>query len=130
MHDIRFIRENFETFKKKISKRNNTTNIDNILDFDKKNRELIQEKEYLEKQKKDMSKSKDEKMFQKSKEISLKIKKLSDEQLNIKSELDKLRVLVRSLNFSESSSQNFFGSFLFFSASLCILRPCSSVPVK
>ena len=90
MHDIRFIRENFETFKKKISKRNNTTNIDNILDFDKKNRELIQEKESLEKQKKDMSKSKDEKMFQKSKEISLKIKKLSDEQFNIKSELDKI----------------------------------------
>ncbi len=90
MHDIKFIRENFETFKKKISKRNNTTNIDNILDLDKKNRELIQKKESLEKQKKDMSKSKDEKMFQKSKEISSKIKKLSDEQLKIKLELDKI----------------------------------------
>ena len=88
MHDIKYIRENFESFKKKISKRNNTTNLDNILNLDKKNRKLIQEKETLEKQKKDISKSKDEKMFQKSKEISSKIKEFSDEQLKIKSELD------------------------------------------
>ena len=38
MHDIKYIRDNFENFKKKISKRNNTTKIDNILDLDKKNR--------------------------------------------------------------------------------------------
>ena len=86
MHDIKFIRENFDIFKKKISKRNNTTNIDHILDLDKKNRKLIQEKEILENQKKDISKSKDEKMFQKSKEISFKIK----EQLKTKNELDKI----------------------------------------
>ena len=88
MHDIKYIRDNFDTFKKKISSRNNTTKIDNILDLDKKNRQLIQEKEILEKQKKDISKSKDEKMFHKSKEISTKIKILSDEQLKTKSELD------------------------------------------
>ena len=90
MHDIKFIRENFDIFKKKISKRNNTTNIDHILDLDKKNRKLIQEKEILENQKKDISKSKDEKMFQKSKEISFKIKELSEEQLKTKNELDKI----------------------------------------
>tara|TARA_B100001996_G_scaffold18041_1_gene14844 strand:- start:388 stop:1653 length:1266 start_codon:yes stop_codon:yes gene_type:complete len=90
MHDLKYIRDNFETFKKKISKRNNTTNIDNILDLDKSNRKLIQEKENLEKQKKDISKSKDEKMFQKSKEISLKIKELSNEQIKRKSELDNI----------------------------------------
>ena len=67
MHDIKFIRDNFETFKKKISNRNNTTKIDNILNLDKDNRKLIQEKETLEKQKKDISKSKDEKMFNNSK---------------------------------------------------------------
>tara|TARA_B100001250_G_scaffold399763_1_gene409499 strand:- start:574 stop:1839 length:1266 start_codon:yes stop_codon:yes gene_type:complete len=88
MHDIKFIRENFEIFKKKISNRNNNTNIDNILDLDKKNRQLIQEKESLEKQKKDISKSKDKKMFEKSKEISLKIKELSDEQIKTKFILD------------------------------------------
>ena len=38
MHDIKFIRDNFETFKKKIANRNNSTKIDNILLIDKKNR--------------------------------------------------------------------------------------------
>ncbi len=90
MHDIKFIRDNFEVFKKKISKRNNTINTEDILDLDKKNRKLIQEKEILENQKKDISKSKDEKMFQKSKEISLQIKELSEEQLKIKNELNKI----------------------------------------
>ena len=56
MHDIKYIRDNFEIFKKKISKRNNTTNIENILDLDKINRQLIQEKESLEKEKKDIFK--------------------------------------------------------------------------
>ena len=68
MHDIKYIRDNFSDFKKKISNRNNSTRIDDILNLDKKNRLLIQEKEALEKQKKDISKSKDEKMFQKSKQ--------------------------------------------------------------
>ena len=90
MHDIKFIRENFETFKKKISSRNNIVKIDDILDIDKKNRQLIQDKEALEKQKKDISKSKDEKMFQKSKEISAKIKELSDDQLKIKNDLNNI----------------------------------------
>ena len=90
MHDIKYIRDNFSDFKKKISNRNNTTKIDDILNLDKKNRLLIQEKETLEKQKKDISKSKDEKMFQKSKEISAKIKGLSEDQLKTKNELDKI----------------------------------------
>ncbi len=88
MHDIKYIRDNFETFKKKISNRNNTAKLDNLLNIDKENRNLIQEKETLEKQKKDISKSKDEKMFQKSKEISVKIKELLDDQLKAKYQLD------------------------------------------
>ena len=88
MHDIKYIRNNFDTFKKQISLRNNITNIDIILELDQKNRQLIKEKETLEKQKKDISKSKDEKMFEKSKEISLKIKSLSDEQFKTKLKLD------------------------------------------
>ena len=90
MHDIKYIRDNFDNFKKKILNRNNTTKIDDILNLDKKNRLLIQEKETFEKQKKDISKSKDEKMFQKSKEISAKIKELSEDQLKTKNELDKI----------------------------------------
>ena len=76
MHDLKYIRDNFDTFKKKMLNRNNIAKIDNILDLDKKNRQLIHEKELLEKHKKDISKSKDKKMFQKSKDISKKIKEL------------------------------------------------------
>ena len=90
MHDIKYIRENFENFKKQISKRNSTINLKNILDIDKINRQLIQEKETLEKQKKDISKSKDEKMFKRSKEISSKIKELLDQQIKIKFEIDNI----------------------------------------
>ena len=90
MHDLKFIRDNFEIFNKKIANRNNSAKVENILNLDKKNRLLIQEKETLEKQKKDISKSKDEKMFKKSKEISSKIKKLAEDQLNTKTELESL----------------------------------------
>ena len=90
MHDLKYIRDNFDTFKKKMLNRNNIAKIDNILDLDKKNRQLIHEKELLEKHKKDISKSKDKKMFQKSKDISKKIKELSDKQMQAKLELDKV----------------------------------------
>ena len=106
MHDIKFIRENFENFKKKILNRNNTANIDNILDLDKKNRQLIQEKESLEKQKKDISKFKDEKMFQKSKEITSKIKALLDKQLKIKSELDNILSSIPNIPHSDVPEGN------------------------
>ena len=38
--------------------------------------------------------------------------------------------LAESLNLVDSSSQKSLISFEFFSASLCIFKPCSSVPVK
>ena len=101
MHDIKYIRENFENFKKKISNRNNNAKIDNILDLDIKNRKLIQQKELLEKEKKDISKIKNEKMFQKSKEISLRIKELSDEQSKSKHELDNLLSTIPNIPHSD-----------------------------
>ena len=70
MHDIKLIRKDPDFFHKKISERNFKIDLKDLLNLDKKNRELIQNKEILEKQKKDISKSKDEKMFHKSKEIS------------------------------------------------------------
>ena len=54
----------------------------------KKNREFIQKKESLEKEKKEISKSKDKALFSKSKEISKEIDKLIDQQNKIKDELD------------------------------------------
>ncbi len=101
MHDIKFIRDNFDIFKKKISKRNNTTNIENVINLDKTNRKLIQEKEILEKQKKDISKSKDEKLFEKSKEISSKIKEISDQQIKIKLELESILSSIPNIPHSD-----------------------------
>ena len=101
MHNIKFIRDNFDIFKKKISKRNNTTNIENVINLDKTNRKLIQEKEILEKQKKDISKSKDEKLFEKSKEISSKIKEISDQQIKIKLELESILSSIPNIPHSD-----------------------------
>jgi len=106
MHDIKYIRDNFEIFKKKISKRNNASDINNILELDKKNRQLIQEKETLEKQKKDISKSKDENMFQKSKAISIKIKELSDQQIKTKSKIDNILSSIPNIPHSDVPEGN------------------------
>ena len=55
MHDLKYIRDNFDIFKKKMLNRNSVNNFDIIINLDKKNRQLISEKETLEKQKKDIS---------------------------------------------------------------------------
>ena len=73
MHNIKDIRNNFDNFKNIIKSRNISINLDQILDLDKKNRTLIQEKETLEQEKKGISKSQDKSLFAKSKEISLSV---------------------------------------------------------
>ena len=52
MHNIKLIRKEPDFFFKKFSHRNTDINIKNILDLDKKNRDLIQSKEKLEQEKK------------------------------------------------------------------------------
>ena len=47
MHDIKVIRKNPDIFLKKLSERNAKVDIKSLLDLDKKNRELIQNKEKL-----------------------------------------------------------------------------------
>jgi len=88
MHNIKDIRNNFEAFKNSIKDRNFDVNLDDIIELDKKNRNLIQEKEKFEMDKKSISKSKDEKLFSKSKEISVKIDELGKKQKVIKDKLD------------------------------------------
>ena len=90
MHNIKEIRNNFNEFKKLIKTRNVEINIDHIIELDKKNRELIQKKEKLENEKKTISKSKDKSLFEKSKNISLNIEKLNNEQSKIKTYLDNI----------------------------------------
>ena len=58
MHNIKDIRNNFDNFKNIIKSRNISINLDQILDLDKKNRTLIQEKETLEQEKKAFQKAK------------------------------------------------------------------------
>ena len=90
MHNIKEIRNNLDLFKSSLKKRFLETDFDKILELDEKNRKLIQEKENLEKEKKDISKSKDKSLFKKSKDISAQIDKLSKTQLDVKNKLDQI----------------------------------------
>ena len=89
MHNIKNIRENFEAFKNKIKLRNIDVDIEELLKLDKHNRDLIYEKENLEKERKEISKKNDKSLFEKSKEITIKIDKLSTTQKKIKNDLNK-----------------------------------------
>ena len=101
MHNLKEIRENLEHFKTSLSHRNSEVDYDQILDLDKKNRQLIQEKEKFEMEKKNISKSKDESLFEKSKEISKQIENLSKKKKIIKNELDNLLSSIPNLPLDE-----------------------------
>tara|TARA_B100000989_G_scaffold286045_1_gene254316 strand:- start:371 stop:1630 length:1260 start_codon:yes stop_codon:yes gene_type:complete len=88
MHNIKDIRKDIDNFKSSINNRNVDIDFDKVLNLDENNRKLIQEKENLEMEKKSISKSKDEKLFAKSKDISNKIDDLSKNQKIIKDQLD------------------------------------------
>ena len=88
MHNLKEIRKDFNTFKKKLKKRFVDIDFSKLEELDVLNRELIQKKELFEKEKKDISKSKDKSLFLKSKEISISLEKISNQQKNVKSELE------------------------------------------
>ena len=83
-------KKNFENFKKKLENRSVDIDFLSLEKFDKENRELIQKKEILEKEKKEISKSKDKSLFEKSKKLSLEILDFEKKQNKIKSELDNI----------------------------------------
>ena len=72
MHNIKDIRNNFDNFKNIIKSRNISIDLDEILDLDKKNRKLIQEKETLEQEKKSISKKKTNHCLQNQKKFQKK----------------------------------------------------------
>ena len=88
MHNIKEIRNDIEAFKEAIDKRFLDIDVDKILSLDENNRKYIQEKEILEQEKKKLSKSKDKTLFVESKNISIKISKIIQQQSNVKKELD------------------------------------------
>ena len=81
MHNIKDIRKNLEFFRKKISERNCTINLDELISLDKENRELIQHKETKEQEKKLLSKSKVSTNFEKSKNLSQEIDEIAKKQI-------------------------------------------------
>ena len=52
MHNIKDIRQNPDFYKAKLMERNYNLDLDGLIEFDKKNRELITKKESLEQEKK------------------------------------------------------------------------------
>ena len=87
MHNIKEIRTNLNFFKKKIFERNSSINLDSLIMLDKENRELIQQKEKKEQEKKLLSKSKDSSNFQKSKELSKEIVEIVNKQIILQSKI-------------------------------------------
>jgi len=65
MHNIKEIRNNIEAFTKSLKKRFINFDIEEIISLDESNRKYIHEKEILEKDKKDISKSKEKSLFNK-----------------------------------------------------------------
>ena len=88
MHNLKLVRKDPDFFLKKLNERNANVDLKNLLNLDKKNRELIQNKEKLEQEKKIISKNKDKSKFSLSKEISNKIEELNGSQIKIKNEID------------------------------------------
>ena len=88
MHNIKDIRKNLDLYKKKIAERNASVDFDELISLDKKNRDFILEKETREQEKKILSKSKDEKNFEKSKILSKEIEDISNKQIVLQNKIN------------------------------------------
>ena len=101
MHNIKELRKNLSTFKKKLLDRNFDLDTNLFKSLDDKNRKLISEKEKLEQERGVLSKSKDRSNFEKSKKISEKISKLSQEQLIAQNKLNELIHILPNIAHSD-----------------------------
>ena len=100
MHNIKEIRNNIEAFKIALDKRFLDIDVDKILSLDEKNRKYIQEREVFEQEKKDISKSKDKTLFEKSKYISIEIEKINTLQVDIKKQLETILSSIPNIPYS------------------------------
>ena len=101
MHNIKDIRKDLKSIEENLKKRFINVDIDEIKKLDENNRELIQKKETLEQEKKEISKSKDQNLFKKSKEISSEIDNYSKEQAEIKNRLEKILSSIPNIPHSD-----------------------------
>ena len=99
MHNIKEIRNDIETFKKALDKRFLDIDVEEILSLDENNRKYIQEREILEKEKKNISKSKDKTQFEKSKNISIEIEKINKLQFEAKNKLDTILASIPNIPY-------------------------------
>ena len=97
MHNIKLIRKDSKYFSKKITERNIKIDLDNLLNLDKKNRELISKKEKFEQEKKKISKKQDKTQFSKSKKISIEVEKISKLQTELKIKIDEILSLIPNI---------------------------------
>ena len=101
MHNIKDIRNDFENFKEKLKNRNIDISLDNIISLDEENRKLIQEKEKSEMEKKTISKSKDQNLFEKSKELSLKIEGINKNQIKLQRQITDILSSIPNIPLSD-----------------------------
>ena len=101
MHNIKDLRNNLDTFKKKFKDRNLDFDINAFNKLDYLNRKLISDKEKLEQKKKTLSKSKDKSNFEKSKKISEQISILVKNQNDTQNELNKIIFLLPNIALDE-----------------------------
>ena len=101
MHNIKDIRKDFENFKDKLKNRNVDISLDNIISLDEENRKLIQEKEKFEMEKKTISKSKDQSLFEKSKELSLKIEEINKNQIKLQTQITDILSSIPNIPLSD-----------------------------
>ena len=101
MHNIKDIRNDFENFKERLKNRNIDISLDNIISLDGENRKLIQEKEKFEMEKKSISKSKDQSLFEKSKELSLKIEEINKNQIKLQTQITDILSSIPNIPLSD-----------------------------
>jgi len=97
MHNLKEIRKNFDSFKKKLEGRSVKIDFNELKNLDDQNRSFIQKKEILENEKKEISKSKDQSLFKRSKEISGEIEIILKEQKTVKNKLDKILSIIPNI---------------------------------
>ena len=101
MHNIKEIRNDIEAFKESLDKRFLDIDLDKILSLDESNRTFIQQREMYEKEKKDISKSKDKTLFEKSKKISIEIEKINKLQTDVKEQLETILSSIPNIPYSD-----------------------------
>ena len=97
MHNIKDLRKNLNEYKKKLLDRNFELKIDVFESLDNTNRKLINDKEKLEQEKGVLSKSKDKSNFERSKNISSEISKISKEQIIAQNKLNELLYILPNI---------------------------------